>query len=96
MLKNVVCDITYFAKFISYSHRCSMYQSYQPKIMLQYANFYISGKGSHLRQTAEYKLVKDLFRHYDTSVRPRYDSSDNVEVTIRFSLQQIYDLVSII
>ena len=44
----------------------------------------------------EFKLIRKLFRGYDTTVRPRFDSSDTVTVEVRFSLQQIYDLVSVL
>ena len=38
--------------------------------------------------------MNQLFRGYDRSVRPRYNSSETVEVLVRFSLQQLNDLVS--
>jgi len=43
----------------------------------------------------EHILVKELFKYYDPTVRPRYNSSHTVNVRVRFSLQQINDLVSI-
>ena len=46
-----------------------------------------------LRASHEYNLQQTLFHDYDTSVRPRYNSSQTVNVSVRFSLQQIYDLV---
>jgi hypothetical protein len=43
----------------------------------------------------EHRLMNRLFGQYDTTVRPRHDSSQTVDVAIRFSLQQINDLVSL-
>lgn len=41
----------------------------------------------------EQKLMRKLFKHYERSVRPRWNSSETVLVNVRFSLQQINDLV---
>lgn len=44
----------------------------------------------------EQRLLRRLFnpRVYDTSVRPVFNSSDNVEVFFNFNLIQIMDMVS--
>jgi hypothetical protein len=42
----------------------------------------------------EFRLIRDLLRKYEQTARPRHDSADVVTVVVRFSLQQIYDLVS--
>ncbi len=65
-------------KFADYSHCHNNYIFIFP----------ISGTFSH-----EFKLFRKLFRGYDTTVRPRFNSMDTVTVSVRFSLQQIYDLV---
>lgn len=41
----------------------------------------------------ELRLMDQLFHHYDQSVRPRRNSSQTVNVQVRFNLQQINDLV---
>jgi len=41
----------------------------------------------------ELRLMKRLFRYYDSTVRPRRNSSQTVSVEVLFSLQQINDLV---
>jgi len=41
----------------------------------------------------EMRLMERLFRRHDRTVRPRLNSSQTVDVAIRFSLQQINDLV---
>ena len=51
--------------------------------------FYVSVNVSN-----EYRLVGMLLENYERTARPRYNSSDVVEIMVRFSLQQIYDLVS--
>lgn len=42
----------------------------------------------------EYRLMHDLLHNYESTARPRFDSNHVVNVLVRFSLQQIYDLVS--
>ncbi|ELT95904.1 hypothetical protein CAPTEDRAFT_137949, partial [Capitella teleta] len=39
-----------------------------------------------------YRLIRDLLWKYEQTARPRIDSSHVVNVLVRFSLQQIYDL----
>lgn len=41
----------------------------------------------------EQRLMQQLFSNYDRRVRPRRNSSQTVNVQIRFNLQQINDLV---
>ena len=42
----------------------------------------------------EYRLMGKLLDGYEQTARPRYNSSEVVDILVRFSLQQIYDLVS--
>ena len=41
----------------------------------------------------EHRLMQELTTDYNTNVRPRSNSSTAVDIQVRFSLQQIYDLV---
>ena len=42
----------------------------------------------------EYRLVRDLMRHYDQRIRPSKNSSEALNVTFGLALAQIIDVVS--
>ena len=52
------------------------------------------GNSTDNRETDEFRLLRDLFNHYDKEARPVYNVSDVVNVEFSLSLIQIISVVS--
>ena len=56
--------------------------------------YFVLVDSSDKRETEEFRLLRDLFEHYDKEVRPVYNTTDAVNVDFSLSLIQIISVVS--